>query len=167
MPRTAGQRRAARPRIINLWVLVGALIIACVLFVGALAVMTLMRPSTGPLAPATAVLHVQFAPTATELAPTLSPTTPTSSPPPVPESGVITTGAFVQIQGTGGDGLRLRDQPGLDGEVLLLGSEAEVFTVTDGPQDTDGYTWWFLVGPFDETRQGWAVSNFLVVVQNP
>jgi hypothetical protein len=80
---------------------------------------------------------------------------------------VIAIGAHVQIQGTGGDGLRLRSEPGLNGEILLLGSESEVFRVADGPVDTDGYTWWHLVGPFDETRQGWAVSNYLVVVQNP
>jgi hypothetical protein len=73
----------------------------------------------------------------------------------------------VQIIGTGGDGLRLRDQPGLDGKVLLLGSEAEVFRVQDGPREVDGYTWWYLVGPFDETRRGWAVANYLQIVQNP
>jgi len=50
---------------------------------------------------------------------------------------------------------------------LLLGSEAEVFRVQDGPREVDGYTWWYLVGPFDETRRGWAVANYLQIVQNP
>jgi 23S rRNA (guanosine2251-2'-O)-methyltransferase len=39
--------------------------------------------------------------------------------------GLISLGGYVQIVGTGGDGLRLRDQPGLDGKVLLLGSEGK------------------------------------------
>jgi hypothetical protein len=51
--------------------------------------------------------------------------------------------------------------------VRILGAEEEIFLVIDGPQQADGYTWWNLEGPFDETRHGWAVSNFLRVVQNP
>lgn len=160
-------RGAVYLRVVNIWVIVGALMVACFLSLATLGILTVTRPSTGPDAPATAVIHVQFAPTPTLPAPTLPPVTPTSSPPPLPESGEISVGAYAQIQGTGGDGLRLRDKPGLDGKVLLLGSEAEVFQVADGPVEVDGYTWWYLVGPFDNTRLGWAVSNYLVVVQNP
>ncbi|HZD55175.1 MAG TPA: hypothetical protein VE136_00510, partial [Anaerolineales bacterium] len=82
-------------------------------------------------------------------------------------SGEVAIGAYVQITGTGGDGLRLRTGPGLSNEVRFLGLESEVFEVRDGPQEADGYTWWYLVAPFDETRNGWAVSGFLSVVQNP
>jgi hypothetical protein len=81
--------------------------------------------------------------------------------------GVIAVGAYVQITGTGGDGLRLRTDPGLNSEVRLLGAEAEVFQVNEGPQEADGYTWWYLVGPYDSSRRGWAVANFLAIVQNP
>jgi hypothetical protein len=42
-----------------------------------------------------------------------------------------------------------------------------VFRLEDGPVDKDGYSWWYLIAPFDESRNGWAVSNFLVVIQNP
>jgi hypothetical protein len=49
----------------------------------------------------------------------------------------------------------------------MLGAEAEVFQVSDGPREIDGYTWWYLVGPYDESRRGWAVANYLSVVQNP
>ena len=48
-----------------------------------------------------------------------------------------------------------------------MASEAEIFIVKDGPIEADGYTWWYLLGPFDETRNGWAVSNYLVLAQNP
>jgi len=61
----------------------------------------------------------------------------------------------------------LRSEPGLKGTVRFLGLEAEVFQVYDGPQQADGYTWWFLVAPYDANVQGWAVANYLNVVQNP
>jgi hypothetical protein len=115
-------------------------------------------------------LNVIPAPTATVPAPTMTvppQLTPTSLVPPSPPPGVIAVGAYVQISGTGGDGLRLRTEPGLDNEVRILGSESEVFQVEDGPKDIDGYTWWYLVGPYDSSRRGWAVSNYLSVVQSP
>ena len=100
--------------------------------------------------------------------PTTSPTRTLEAPlPPSPPPGEIAAGALVQIRGTGGEGLRLRDHPGLDGEVQYLGLEAEVFRVQDGPQEADGYTWWYLVAPYDATKQGWAASNYLLVVQTP
>ncbi len=92
---------------------------------------------------------------------------PTATLPPAPPSGEIAPGAFVQIQGTAGEGLRLRAAPGLQGAVNYLGLEAEVFEVRDGPVQADGYTWWYLVAPFDATKQGWAASNYLQVVQSP
>jgi hypothetical protein len=48
-----------------------------------------------------------------------------------------------------------------------VGIEAEVFQVKDGPKEADGYTWWFLVALYDETLNGWAVGDFLQVIQNP
>lgn len=81
--------------------------------------------------------------------------------------GEINVGTFVKIAGTGGDGLRLRDEPGLGGDVRMLGEETEVFLVDDGPQNIDGYIWWHLTGYYDETRGGWAVVDFLTIVENP
>jgi hypothetical protein len=61
----------------------------------------------------------------------------------------------------------LREGPGLDRQVRILAAEEEVFLVVDGPQQVDDYIWWYLEGPNDNTRHGWAVSNFVRVVQNP
>ena len=72
---------------------------------------------------------------------------------------------YVQIYGTGGDGLRLRSEPGIESSILFLGYESEAFQVTDGPQLVDGYTWWYLTAPYDKERSGWAVADFLRVVQ--
>lgn len=149
--------------VLNRWVLLGALVVASLMTICTLGTLWLLRPSASNLVPSTAVLYVIPAPPASA--------TPASEagegPLPTPPAGEIQTGAFVQVTGTGGAGLRLRDQPGLAGKMLLLGSEAEVFRVDDGPRELDGYTWWYLVGPFDDQRRGWAVSNYLQVVQNP
>jgi hypothetical protein len=56
---------------------------------------------------------------------------------------------------------------GLEGVVRFLAIESEVFQVTDGPREVDGYTWWYLTAPSDGTVQGWAVANYLAVIQNP
>jgi hypothetical protein len=82
-------------------------------------------------------------------------------------AGELAVGAYVQITGTAGAGLRLRERPALDAPMLLLGAEAEVFVVEQGPQEADGYVWWYLVGPYDADRRGWAVANYLQVVQKP
>jgi hypothetical protein len=82
-------------------------------------------------------------------------------------AGTIGIGGYVQISGTEGQGLRLRTVPGLSGDQAFLGFDEEVFEVRDGPQVVDGYTWWYLVAPYDETRVGWAAADFLAVVPSP
>ncbi len=78
--------------------------------------------------------------------------------------GQVAVGRYVQISGTGGDGLRLRAAPGLDGTPLFLGFDGEVFAVRQGPEVADGYTWWFLTSPYDEGRSGWAAATYLEVI---
>jgi len=84
-----------------------------------------------------------------------------------PAANTIAINGYVQISGTEGDGLRVRSSPGLNGETVFRAEDAEVFVVRDGPQSADGYTWWYLVAPYDETRAGWAVSDYLAVVPSP
>ena len=155
---------------LNLRVIGGAIMVAIVLLCVTALLLWYIRPDPTPTGPATAVLNVISAPTATLISDTPTPVlelTPTLSVPPSPPPGEIAVGALVQVSGTGGDGLRIRSEPGLSGEVLFLGIEAEVFRVDDGPEGVDDYTWWYLVAPYDESVGGWAVSNFLAVVQNP
>jgi len=101
-------------------------------------------------------------PTATQV-PT-STVTPTFAP---LQSGEMGIGSFVQITGTEGAGLNIRNGPGLSNDVQFLGYDAEVFEVRDGPVEADGLTWWYVVTPVDETRAGWAAANYLSVVANP
>ena len=75
-------------------------------------------------------------------------------------------GSYVQVVNTG-VGLNIRSQPTISGDVEFLGYDAEVFIVRDGPVEADGFTWWYLVTPVDETRAGWAAATYLEVVANP
>jgi len=150
---------------ISPWVLVGALGIACLLTSMCLVIFGLGRSKQPPLIQSTAIIEVISAPTLTPGSEATAASTPgegTSVP-----SGPISKGAQVKVSGTAGNGLRLRDQPGLKGKVLLLGTEAEVFKVEDGPVEADGYTWWYLTGPFDPNRKGWGVADYLVMVEAP
>lgn len=149
----------------NKWVILGAILVAgLLLFLVALSI-----GLTSPLQPAevgfaSANLTVIPASTSTSSAPptaTIDPFAPTSTPP------GIAIGAYVQITGTGGDGLRIRSEPGLTGNPDFLGYDSEVFVVKEGPQVVDGYTWWRLVAPYDSTRVGWAAADFLSYIPSP
>lgn len=106
-------------------------------------------------------------------APTLTPKTidPTQTPEPSPTTifflpeGVIGVGAYVQVTGTSGAGLRMRAEPGLAGAVNFTALDAEVFLVIEGPVEADGYTWWRLEAPYDQTRTGWSAGNFLTPIE--
>ena len=155
---------------VNLWVVLGAVVLAMTLSGIVFVWVTSSRPAPVPKGVPTAVLLVIPAPTATPVIPTPIPVntpTPTPTSPPPPPSGPISISAYVQISGTGTDGVRLRAEPGLSSDTLFFGMESEVFQVTDGPRESDGYTWWHLVAPYETTRQGWAVANYLATFQNP
>lgn len=113
----------------------------------------------------TAVMKVISAATPTNLViPGQTPipsATPTLDP---SKYGGIGVGQYVQINGTGGDGLRLRSGAGTDNPPLFLGYESEVFLVQDGPKEAGGMIWWLLVSPTDETRKGWASARFLALI---
>ena len=86
---------------------------------------------------------------------------------PTPQAGEISLNGYVQIIGTNGEGLRLRETPGLNGKHLFLGFDSEIFQVVDGPEEADGYIWWYILAPYDNTRIGWAASDFLEAVTSP
>ncbi len=162
--------RSLLRNLITPWVVGGAATIAIILMCATVSLVWLTRPDAKVVGPATAVMQVITAPTSTPVAATPTATIPVETDaalPPAPLPGTFGVGAYVQISGTGGDGLRLRSAPGLDAPVRFLALESEVFRVQDGPREADGYTWWYLVAPYEESIQGWAVSNYLAVVQQP
>jgi hypothetical protein len=147
---------------VNLWVMLGAILVAggLVFLVGLLVYLT---PFTPPSAPAAAFTMIP-APTLTAT-PTPVIHTPTPTVPPAVDG--ITLGNYVQIAGTGGAGLRIRSGPGTSNAPNFLGMDSEVFVVKDGPQVSDGFTWFFLEAPYDPSRSGWAASQYLSVIVEP
>ncbi len=79
----------------------------------------------------------------------------------LPAEGSFMVGELVEVRGTGGDGLRVRESPGMDGTILFVGFENEVFVVQAGPIEQDGHAWWYLVNPYDDDKRGWAVADYL------
>lgn len=154
--------------LLNLRVVLGAILVAGLLLTATLALLGWMRPASRlDLGFAPAQLTVIPAPTST---PNLSATAtvePLLAGAPTLQPDAIGVGGYVQIAGTEGEGLRLRASPGLTSEAVFLGYDDEVFEVRDGPKDADGYTWWYLVAPYDETRAGWAAADFLSPVPSP
>jgi len=152
-------------QLFNVWVILGALALAGTLtLITAIGIgVTSSRPSS-EVGFVPANLTVIPAPTGTSSAPPTPTTDPFASP---TSPAGIAIGNYVQINGTEGQGLRVRSEPGLDGEFQFLAYDSEVFLVQDGPRDVDGYTWWHLVAPYDETRVGWAVADFLSYVPAP
>jgi hypothetical protein len=151
------------PAFINFWTILGALAVAgCLLLSTLIAIGWLQPHPTGTAGFLPADLTIIAAPTATVLVPT-----PTPAGTVTPAPGQIAIGVYVQISGTGGDGLRIRTAPGLNSNTVFRGEESETFVVKDGPKVADGYTWWYLVAPYDNTRAGWAAANFLGIVPSP
>ena len=146
----------------NKWVTLGGLLLAGLLFFSAILLFSLFFASINRQAeeynPIT-IIPV-FTHTPTQPVPIASPTQTPSS---VEVEG-IHTGLYVQIIGTGGSGLRIRSSPGLNTEIKFYGMDSEAFLVKDGPVEQDGYLWWYLVAPYDESRSGWAASEFLELV---
>ncbi len=150
-------------------VIIGTLLFGGFLVLMTLALINVSRPPQSPAGIVTAALTVIPAPTKAPPTPTTVPETPTPMPgvPPAPAQGDLGVGSFVEIVGTEGAGLRMRVAPGLNQTPEFVGLENEIFKIEAGPEEADGYSWWFLVAPFEPDRSGWAVSNYLQPVQEP
>ena len=142
----------------------GAILLVGLTLVG-VAVVFLAR-SPAPTSGATPVMTVLPAPSLTS-----EPIQPSVTPSPTPTTvfflpeGVIGVGAYVQVSGTQGAGLRMRSEPGLDGAIEFTAMDSEVFLMIDGPVEEDGYQWWHLEAPYDATRNGWSAGDFLTPIE--
>lgn len=149
-------------RRINGWIFLGGVALAIFLLLGALLSVVLFAKQ-GEAALPTAQILVIPAPSSTPVGNSPLFLTPTPITALNPGDGIV-VGGYVQITGTDGAGLRLREGPGTSSKFLFLGMDSEVFQVMDGPQNADGYLWWRLVAPYDENRSGWAAADYLKVV---
>jgi hypothetical protein len=150
------------------WMILGSILTGILLFAVGVLLVWWSRPAQTIETFPTAVVLIIPLPTATLAPPTPTPdisTVPTSTP--ISNSGEFTIGQSVQVSGTGGEGLRLRVDPSIQAQVLIIGQDGEIFQVRDGPHKVDGYTWWYLVAVNDETRFGWGVGDYLIAVNPP
>ncbi len=152
-------------QLFNKWVILGALLLAGLLtLITAVSIGLTSARQNADVGFVPADLTLIPAPTSTSSAPatpTIDPFAPTIAP-----TGIAVDN-YVQIKGTEGEGLRIRSEPGLNGESVFLGYDSEVFIVKEGPREADGFIWWYLVAPYDETRVGWAAADFLTYIPSP
>jgi hypothetical protein len=145
----------------GLGVLLGTAL-GCLVLVALLSALRLSAGRPPPAAPGLTVIPrptVTATPTA---GPTQLPTAQaTDQPLEVSPGGPVSNGMLVEVVGTGTDGLRLRAAPGLQSATNLVAVENEVFEVRDGPTEVDGRTWWYLVNPYDNSKYGWGVEEYL------
>lgn len=144
----------------GLGVLLGAITLLVLIVLG-----YFTRQARAVTSPSTPILVLIAAPTASITIPTPTDTvepayTPTPTLPPEAD-GSLSQGRLVEVFGTEGDGLRLRENTGLDSKIVSLAVESEVFELREGPVEKDGYEWWFLVNPYNLEKTGWAVSRYL------
>ncbi|MEA1978758.1 MAG: hypothetical protein U9N80_12765 [Chloroflexota bacterium] len=151
-----------------LWAGLGVVLGVITLFV-LIALGYFTRQAQVSLPPATPILILMNAPTSsitmtppTETVEPENTSTPTLSP---EASGSLSLGRLVEVFGTEGDGLRMRDNVGLDSKIVFIAVESEVFELRDGPVQKDGYEWWFLVNPYNLDKTGWAVSTYLRAIE--
>lgn len=110
-------------------------------------------PATTPLAPVNAAIPAE---TYVMAGPTIAP------PPMTPTPETISLGRTIIVIDVGDQQLNVRDAPGvLQTGVVFRAPEGTSFTVTDGPLQADGLTWWYIQDPNNSTRSGWAAANYL------
>jgi hypothetical protein len=78
--------------------------------------------------------------------------------------GQVGVGIRVRVTGTGDAGLSIRSEPTTTADRVSVAEEGESLLIVSGPQEADGYTWWFVRDELDATREGWAAQDFLAPV---
>ena len=89
---------------------------------------------------------------------------PAAAPTPTPASilpGTFGIGTRVEVIDTGGVGVSIRAEAHTNGERLDVANEGDTLLIVGGPEEADGYTWWFLRDESNAAREGWAVSDYL------
>jgi hypothetical protein len=150
-------------------VFLAAMIIAVIFSCASIAYMVMAKPaaSKGPVKPLGSEMTVIRAPTSTArpLPPTLTPVPPTPAATPTLAPGQFGAGVYVQPT-TGGVGLRIHTDPKLNSD-FFAAFDSEVFQITKGPAQADGYVWWYLTASYDSKRSGWAVQDYLITIPKP
>jgi uncharacterized hydrophobic protein (TIGR00271 family) len=115
------------------------------------------RPSNTPFPTPTPTPTLTATPTPTSSA------TPTPTPTPTPTA--TPTPGLVEVGATGGQGVWMYRQPGLNGGKVTALRDRTVLALVGGRVEMDGYTWWEVVDP--KGRLGWVPDLYLIPVNRP
>jgi len=144
-----------------------SILIAIALIIGIFGLMMLI-PQNPQNDSQIAEVRVIEAPTSTPfLLPTFIPTVLPGSTAGDGQIGGFFVGAYAQITGTSGDGLSIRSAPGRSNSIIFIGLDSELFKVVDGPVENEGFVWWKVEAPYDSSRTGWCVQDYLSIVISP
>lgn len=161
----ARRKRLALPPWALLAILVAGVILLCVLLVLIVQAIRGGDERGEPTPAATVTAAVTPSATVALIVPTLAVTPtdtvvlPVITPEETPSSGKMAPGALVNVAGTAGGGLNLRQQPSTYAKVMINAKEGTVLTVLEGPKEADGYVWWMVRAP--DGTEGWAAENWL------
>ncbi|MFN2166776.1 MAG: SH3 domain-containing protein [Anaerolineae bacterium] len=164
-PHARRSRRFSLPPWALLVIIVGIVIVLCVSLV---LIVRAIRGGGDAIPTPEATFTAVIIPTATQAAapePVESPTPTVDIPPQgtVPPTAVvgIGPGATVVVQGTGGTGLNIRQQPTTYGKVVASAKEGQELEVLEGPHEADGHVWWKVKTA--DGDEGWGAGDWLVL----
>lgn len=152
-----------------LWIGLGAIVTVLAIAVAILWVRLFTSVEPLDIEPTPSVTFQTAVPEETEQVATATPDqVPTATPestgvpestPDTSEPGAIQIGITAIVTGTEGVGVSLRSGPGTDNARLGVAYDGDVVEVVDGPEESGGFTWWF-VRAADGT-EAWLVEAFL------
>ncbi len=158
--------RSNKERIIRPWVVLSGVVFGFILLIITCLLVVVFRTNSSTTVHPTAIVRQIPAPTATQT-PSSQNSDLQATVTTLPPGQNLSIGSNIRVEGTGGDGLRLRSIAGLSGEIKYLVKDGEELIIDDGPKEIDGYTWWHVKSSTDSTISGWGVSDFMVFIQKP
>lgn len=154
LPKVYGRRR-----VVDFWYIPAAIIVAGIIAIGVILGVEQLtggsgKDKAGVAASSTATTTVTAGASATSSA-AASATTPAGAV--GTPGGTFTVGQKLTVTGTG-QCLNIRPGPSTSGDAIACVPDGTAVTVTGGPQDAEGYTWWKVQ---TDNGTGWAAGNYL------
>jgi len=77
--------------------------------------------------------------------------------------GVFAVDMRVAVVDTGGDGLKIHNEPDIESDTLTIAADGSVWIIIEGPNITEGRVWWKMWSE-SSGLTGWAVQDYLTAV---
>lgn len=154
LPKVYGRRR-----VIDFWYIPAAIIVAGIIAIGVILGVEKLtggsgnnKAGTAPSSTTTATVTANASATSSVAASATTPAGAVGTP-----GGTFTVGQKLTVTGTG-QCLNIRPGPSTSGDAIACVPDGTAVTVTGGPQDAEGYTWWKVQ---TDEGTGWAAGNYL------